>query len=47
MVLILASASKARRRLLENLNLQFKVLVSDIDEDAFYYNDIKISIYFN
>ncbi len=40
MVLILASASKARRRLLQNLNIQFKVLVSDIDEDAFYYKDI-------
>ncbi len=40
-MLILASASKARKRLIQKLSIDFEVMVSHIDEDKFEDSDIK------
>ncbi len=40
-MLILASASEARRALLEQINVEHSVMVSEINEDNFYHENIK------
>ncbi len=41
MVFILASASKARSRLLDQVDIKHKVMISDVDENQFSIKDIK------
>ncbi|KGG15574.1 MULTISPECIES: nucleoside triphosphate pyrophosphatase [unclassified Prochlorococcus] len=40
-MLILASASKARRRLLNQLGIDFEVIVSQVDENRFKHSNVK------